>query len=166
MIRLVTRMPEPVSLEDTGSGAVVRAVASSGQVPDAFVTVIDHEVADQRADSGLVVAADVHGPRSRASRQGHDRHDAGQPGDPDRRQHPVVEDEAVSLPGHRGNALQHVVVVVGNRAHQDVESTTLCFDLDPAVDDVDVEKALVLVLEERFIAATNDDADHFFESVR
>jgi len=37
--------------------------------------------------------------------------------------------------------------------------------LNPPIDNVDVEKALVLVLEERFVATPKDDADNLFESV-
>jgi len=45
--------------------------------------------------------------------------------DPDRREHPVVEDETVGLAGHGGNSLQHVLVVEGDGAHQHVEATAL-----------------------------------------
>src|SRR5207249_691726 len=59
----------------------------------------------------------------------------------------------------------HVLLANADGADQHIEAATLCRHLDAAVDDVDEEKALVLVLEGRLIAPPEDDADRFLETV-
>src|SRR5207302_309131 len=78
-------------LEHPSAGQVIGAVGTAGQVGEVAVAVIGHEVMDQRAHAGSVVAPDVDRSRARVSCQGHDRDDVGQPGDFDLGKHLVVQ---------------------------------------------------------------------------
>src|SRR6266852_3411802 len=145
---------------------VVGAVGSSGDVAEAFVSVVVRQVMDQRSDPGPVVAPDVDGRGCGAAGQRHDRDHVGQPCDPDRRQHPVVEDQAIRLAGEGADPLCNVVVVEPDRADEQIEAAALRPHFDAAIDDVDEEEALVLTLEVSLTAlSAENDADHFFQPV-
>src|SRR5580700_7132005 len=51
-------------------------------------------------------------------------------------------------------------------ADQDVEAAALGRNLDPTIDAVDEEEALVLIFKGRFDAAPEDNPDHLLEAVR
>ena len=126
---------------------------------------IDDEMPDQRAHASLVVAPDVHRPTHGSPGQGDDGDRGGQPGDAGRGQQAVVQDEPVRLAGDAGDASGRVFVVEPHRAHQHIEAAALRGDVDAAIDDVDEEKAFVLVLEVGFVAAAKDDPHDFLQPV-
>src|SRR6202165_482328 len=144
---------------------VVGAVGTSGDIAEAPILVVGHQVTDQRPNPRLVVASDVQGSGRGGPGQGHDRDHVRQPRDSGRREHAVVEDQAVRLDRERGNPCRHVVVVESDGADQQVEAATLCPHFDAPIDDVDEEEALVLALEEFLVLAPEDDADDLFQAV-
>src|SRR5207248_1018779 len=81
------------------------------------------------------------------------------------RKHAVVQDQAVDLARHRLDAARHVLIGEPNRADEHVEAAPLGGHVDAAVDDVHEQKALVLVLEARFVTSPEDDADHLFQPI-
>ncbi len=91
-----------LSLEHTRSGQVVGTVGTAGEVGEVAVAMLDHQVVDERAHAGAVVAADIDGFRRGPSGEGHDRDHVGQPGDLGFREHLVVEDQPIRLAGDGG----------------------------------------------------------------
>ena len=144
---------------------VVRAVDAPGQVAELVVAVVEHEVAYELAHALVVVAAHVHRAGHRRPGQRHDRNQRCQPGDAGRRDHAVVEDQAVGLAAHSGHACLDVAVVEADRPHEDVEALAPGGQVDAAIDDVDEEEALVLVGEGRLIASPEDHADDLLQAV-
>ena len=151
--------------EHPGSGPVVRAVGVPREVGEVPVSMVTGEVVDQGAHSGIVVATDIHRRPGWAARQRDDRDHLRQPGDAHRRQHPVVEDDAVRFAGDARDPRGRVRVVDADRAHQDVVAPALRRNLDTAVDAIDEQQALVLVLEGGLATTPEDDAHHLLETV-
>ncbi len=108
---------------------------------------VAQQVPGQRAHARLVVAVHVTVVGVADVGQRHDRHSPGELSSCVWSQHPVVQDQSVTLAGQGEQPRPDVVIIDVDRAEQQVEAPPLRRELDAAVDHVGELQALVLLGE-------------------